>query len=188
MVDPVTDALRQARAWWRHAAVGYGACPGPRRSAAAALGILLVLAMLAACGASASETDTQRIELAGERFELELALTPEARHQGLSDRASIDERGGMLFVFPEPRRLTFVMRRCLVPIDLIYLDASGRVVNTHAMTVEPYDTPDAELKPYASRYPAQFAIELRGGWLEELDLEAGDKVELPRDRLKAAAR
>ena len=79
------------------------------------------------------------------------------------------------------------MRRCLVPIDIVFLDAGGRVVAMHEMEVEPYDTPSAELTPYPSRYPAQFAIEVRGGWLDRLDVELGDRVELPREALKARA-
>ncbi|MFP3422318.1 DUF192 domain-containing protein, partial [Bacillus sp. SIMBA_161] len=85
----------------------------------------------------------------------------------------------MLFVFPDARVRRFVMRKCLVPIDIVFLDAAGRIVAMHEMAVEPYDTPESELKRYSSRYPAQFAIELRGGWLERLELETGEKVALP---------
>jgi len=93
----------------------------------------------------------------------------------------------MLFVFAHPRKLAFVMRRCLVPIDIIFLDAGGRVVQTHAMAVEPYDTPEWNLKRYSSRYAAQFAIELRGGTLEKLKVKVGDKIDLPLKELKQRA-
>lgn len=58
----------------------------------------------------------------------------------------------------------------------------------HAMEVEPYDTPESAWQRYSSRYPAQFAIELRGGWLERLGLNRGDRVELPLTRLKERSR
>lgn len=151
--------------------------------------LLLLLLVVAGCGSSAAsgERTTQRVEIDGEAFELELALTPKQRYRGLSDVAEIPERGGMLFVFPEAAKRTFVMRRCLVPIDIVFLDAGGRVVAMHEMTVEPYDTPNRELTPYPSRYAAQFAIELRVGWLDRLEVELGDRVELPRETLKARA-
>ena len=41
---------------------------------------------------------------------------------------------------------------------------------------------------YSSRFPAQFAIELRSGWLEKLDLHVDEKIELDLPRLKARAR
>lgn len=170
---------------------------GPGRFAPASLGegvgrvlTLWAVLLLAGCGSSTAAGDaaaTQRVTLDGERFELELASTPEARYQGLSDRGSIPEHGGMLFVFPQPGLRAFVMRKCLTPIDLVFLDAGGRIVAMHEMAVEPYDTPSHELKRYWSEYPAQFAIELRGGWLERLELETGEKVELPLEALKARA-
>ncbi|MEX0655447.1 MAG: DUF192 domain-containing protein [Phycisphaeraceae bacterium] len=130
---------------------------------------------------------TQTVEIAGRTFELELALTPASRHRGLSDRAEIAEDGGMLFVFPEPRQLSFVMRDCLVPIDLIYLDGAGRIVRTHAMEVEPYGRADWLLTPYHSGEPAQFVIELRGGMVADLGLRRGQRIDLPADELKARA-
>ncbi len=129
--------------------------------------------------AAASAKDTRRVTIAGRTFELELADTPAERYQGLSDRASIPKDGGMLFVFPGEARRSFVMRRCLVPIDLIYMDAQGRVLNTYQMTVEPYNRSDGELTSYRSDGKAQYVIELRGGTLDELNLSRGDRVDLP---------
>ena len=94
----------------------------------------------------------------------------------------------MLFVFPEAARRQFVMRKCLVPIDIIFLDANGRIVKMHEMPVVPYDTPDSTLVRYSSKYPAQFAIELAGGQLRQLSLSEGEKVELPLKSLKERAR
>ena len=141
----------------------------------------------AANAPSSSETETRAVTIAGRTFDLELATTRAARYQGLSDRASIPEDGGMLFVFPDEAERSFVMRRCLVPIDLIYLDAEGRVLNTHQMTVEPYDRPEWQLTSYRSDGKAQYVIELRGGTLDELDLSRGDRVDLPTG-LKPRAR
>lgn len=170
----------------------------PDRGCNAARLLLAVVAALAVAGCSSSEAErqlspqtglpTQRVEIAGRTFELELALDERSRMRGLSDRESIAEDGGMLFVFPEPQRLTFVMRDCLVPIDLIYLDGAGRVVQTHAMEVEPYGRSDWLLTPYRSGEPAQFAIELRGGLVAELGVRRGQRIELPLAELKGRAR
>ena len=130
---------------------------------------------------------TLRVTIAGKRFDLELALTPQQRHQGLSDRQSIADDGGMLFAFDEPDVLGFVMRRCKVPIDIIYLSPTGRIVQTHEMQVEPYDTPDSLLKTYSSVYPALIAIELKAGSIRALGLREGQAIELPIDDLKRRA-
>lgn len=141
-----------------------------------------------AADAPAQGAETQRVVIDGRTFDLELALDQAARYKGLSDCATIPEDGGMLFVFPSAAERAFVMRRCLVPIDLIYLGPNGRVVSMHRMAVEPYDTPEAELKRYPSGWPAQFVIELKGGTLDELDLAPGERVALPAEALKRRAR
>ena len=94
----------------------------------------------------------------------------------------------MLFVFTEPEVSNFVMRKCYVPIDIVFLDPSGRVVQMHEMAVEPYDTPEEKLVRYGSKWPAQFAIELRGGTLKKLTLKEGDRVEMPTRELIKRAR
>lgn len=145
--------------------------------------VLMVLALIA-CTPQQSEK-TLPITIADKTFHLEPAVTMNQRFQGLSDRKEIAKDGGMLFVFAEARERTFVMRKCYVPIDIIFLDPGQRIVAMHAMQVEPYDTPEDKLKPYSSRWPAMYAIELAGGTLEKLKLKAGDKIpfELP-DNLK----
>jgi len=141
------------------------------------------------CAERSTITAPLPVEIGERTFELELALTPGERYQGLSDREHIPADGGMLFVFPDDRVRVqrFVMRQCLVPIDIIFLDPGQRIVAMHEMQVEPYDTPEGQLTPYASRYPAQYAIELAGGTLRELGLSEGERIDLPAERLKAAA-
>ena len=132
---------------------------------------------------------TLPVTIKGEAFELELALTQASREQGLSDRPSIAADGGMLFVFPREEQRAFVMRRCLVPIDIAFLNAQGKVVWMHAMQVEADpDAPDNRLKHYISHYPAQFAIELKEGTLRRLGLKQEDQIDLPLEELKAHTR
>jgi len=154
---------------------------------------LLLLLAAASCAPSVDPgqtADTARIEIAGRPFTLELALDDAQREQGLSDRQAIAPDGGMLFVFPDNQIAvrTFVMRRCLVPIDIIFLDPDGRIVAMHEMAVEPYDTLEDDLVRYSSRYPAQFVIELAGGTLDTLGLKVGQRIEFERAGLKARAR
>ena len=129
--------------------------------------------------------ETLAVEIAGETFDLELALDRESQTQGLSDRTSISLDGGMLFAFPEARPRQFVMRRCFTPIDLIFLSPSCRVVAMHAMPVEddPHK-PEDQLTRYPSRYPAQYAIELAGGSIERLGVRLGEEIPLPQEALK----
>ena len=113
----------------------------------------------------------------------------------LGGREFIEPDGGMIFVFPRARVLQFVMRDCLVPIDIIFLDPAGRVIATHQMAVEePRRENESEiayesrLNRYSSRYTAQFAIELAGGTLDSLAVQTGQRVGIDTEALKKLAR
>jgi uncharacterized membrane protein (UPF0127 family) len=124
------------------------------------------------------EDDRVGVDLGGVRFIAELAADPATQQRGLSGRERIDALGGMLFAYPSPRPLQFVMRDCLVPIDIAFLDRAGRVVAVHAMGVEtprqPWETKrqyEARLPRYTSPPEALFALEVAGGRLAELGVE-----------------
>lgn len=132
----------------------------------------------------------ERVVIAGRPFTLELVADDATRMKGLGDRTSIPEDGGMLFSFPDSRIRQFVMRDCLVPIDIIFLDADGRIVAMHHMPIEDPKRDDEDamqyelrLARYSSRYNARYAIELKGGMLENLDLQAGQQIRMDTKRL-----
>ena len=123
-----------------------------------------------------------QVAIAGRIFDLEIALDRLSRHRGLGGRSAIAPYGGMLFSWKQPRQLSMVMRDCAIPIDVAFLDSRGRVVALHAMTPESPrgedETPfvyESRLRVYSSGKPAQHAVELSGGRLEELGVGIGDQ-------------
>jgi uncharacterized membrane protein (UPF0127 family) len=147
--------------------------------------LCVVLAAAAAARADSAAPPVLWVPLGGESFRLELALDPETRQLGLSGRPHIAANEGMLFVFPRPRPLAMVMRDCPVPIDVVFVDASGVVVAVHEMRPETPRGPDesrlayeARLPQYPSPVPAQLAIEVAGGRLRQLGIEPGDRIAL----------
>jgi uncharacterized membrane protein (UPF0127 family) len=137
---------------------------------------------------------TEEVTISGRTFKLELAVTPDTRFKGLSFRETIAEDGGMLFVFPRPQTTAFVMRDCPVPIDIIYLDATGRIINMHKMVPDrrkPGESDsdyEARLTKYPSGYDTQFVIELKGNTLDALKLQKFDKIKLDIPKLKKMAK
>lgn len=163
-------------------------------------GLLAACVLLCGCAdPNPAPAGFERVTIDGTTFTLELAADGDSRVQGLSGRDSIPEDGGMLFVFPQSQLRYFVMRDCFVPIDIIFLDGAGRVTMTHAMLPEPRQEGEGEvgemnaayearLKRYTSRFSAQFAIELKGGMLETLDVSSGDQIDLDTERLRRLAK
>lgn len=155
---------------------------GPTRLLAFAAIVLPLL--VTGCG-DGSGARYETVRIGGERFRLELAVTPAERRRGMAGREHVAADGGMLFVFDRPEVLNFWMKGCLIPLDIIFIDASGRIVSTHTMPVPEPGTPDRELPRYSSYYPAQFAIEVKAGTVDRLGLEESERIDLPIQRLTA---
>lgn len=140
-------------------------------------------------------TVIEKVTIDGRTFNLELVADAPSRLRGLGGRTEIAADGGMLFVFPESRGLAFVMRDCLVAIDVIFLDSEGVITAMHTMPPEDPKRDDEtdfmyenRLKRYSSRFSAQFAIELAGGTKDGLNIKIGDRIALDVARLKRLAK
>lgn len=148
-----------------------------------------------ACEESQGPEGRERVVIQGETFWLEPALDADTRNKGLGGRTEIDAHGGMVFTFTQAMQLYFVMRDCLVDIDIAFLDGTGRVTAIHEMPIEEPQREDESdldyenrLVRYPSKFSAQFVIEVASGTLKRLGLKNGDLVELDTVSLKARAR
>lgn len=157
------------------------------------------LAVLVSIGCTACDQPVPdgrvRVVIKGEDFNLEPAVTPPKQAKGLGQRDSLEPDGGMIFFFPVPRRREFVMRDCIIPIDIAYTDDAGRVLALYAMEVEPPRAEDESqrdyelrLKRYPSRAPVRVAIEVAGGTWARLGLAEGDRIAFDIDELKQLMR
>lgn len=159
----------------------------------AAIAPIAIVACAVAPGCSkapAAPPGFEVVQIGDRTFTLELVADEASRTLGLGGRTEVPEDGGMLFSFPDSKIRHFVMRDCLVPIDIIFLDHAGNITATHHMPVEPPQTGDEtdrqyelRLKRYGSRFNARYAIELQGGMLENLDLQPGQTIKLDTARL-----
>ena len=114
------------------------------------------------------------MSLRGRVFQLEIAATPEDLARGLMERESLDADAGMLFVFSSEFTLSFWMKNTLIPLDILYLDMAGVIVDIQTMHPQP-GVPDTELTRYPSAAPAQYAVEINAGLAAEHGFEVGDQ-------------
>ncbi|MFH0944629.1 MAG: DUF192 domain-containing protein [Planctomycetota bacterium] len=122
------------------------------------------------------------LELAGQKIEVELAVTNQGQAYGLMFVEDLPEDKGMLFVYPVPHRMRFWMRNTKIPLDIAYIAELGdecRVVNIHS-GMRPYQ----EDPVYPSLGICRFALELRDGWAGRHGLKAGDLVKIPAEVLQ----
>ena len=102
---------------------------------------------------------------------VEVASTREQRYNGLSFRTKLGINQGMLFVYSEPRQLTFTMRNTLLPLSIAYIDANLVIHEILDMDVGP-----GQLFP--SSGVVKYALEVNQGWFEQHGITAGTRVQL----------
>ncbi len=132
----------------------------------------LVVYFAGTCTAIAAEP-THWVELAGTRYEVELAADDHSRMRGLMFRESMPSGNGMLFVFEGEYPQSFWMKNTLIALDILYFDRAGRLVSVSAQTPP---CKSAYCPSYPSSGPAQFVLELAGGESEKLTLEPGAQL------------
>jgi len=107
------------------------------------------------------------------KFTIELALSEPQREQGLMFRRSLAPDAGMLFDMDAPQTVTMWMKNTFIPLDMLFVDRSGRIVDIHERAV-PQST-----DIISSRAAARYVIELNGGTAERLGIKIGDRVTSP---------
>jgi uncharacterized membrane protein (UPF0127 family) len=149
---------------------------GWRRPSPARAITLLAAALLAAVAAAAAAgLDPLTIETARGplEFQVELAATPAERARGLMFRDRLADDHGMLFDFGEPQQVAMWMRNTFIPLDILFIEADGRIRRI-ARNAEPLSD-----KVIASGGPVTAVLELRGGLTSERGIEPGDRVVHP---------
>jgi uncharacterized protein len=107
------------------------------------------------------------------QFKIEVAETPAQMTQGLMFRKSLAPDAGMLFDYKQPTVATMWMRNTLIPLDMLFVDAQGQILNIHQRAVP------QSLDVIAAAAPVRVVIELNGGTAERLGIEPGDQVIYP---------
>ena len=152
--------------------------PGP-------VGAALSLALLLSCSGPATPPEpwpatqlpTTAVTLPNGRIiEAELALTPEEQARGLMYRSHLADDRGMLFVGDRAAPRSFWMYRCLIPLDMIWMDGARRIVEiVHA--APPCRDPDpANCPSYGGNVNSVYVLELAAGQADANGLRVGDRV------------
>jgi uncharacterized membrane protein (UPF0127 family) len=103
-------------------------------------------------------------------FHVEVARSEAERSRGLMFRSSLPLRGGMIFIYKSPDILAMWMKNTLIPLDMLFIDQTGRIVNIVKNT-----TPQS-LDVIRSAGPVLAVLEIAGGASDQLGIKAGDSV------------
>jgi uncharacterized membrane protein (UPF0127 family) len=142
----------------------------------------LVLALLLAWNGAALAAEDGPVSFGRSRLSLvasdgqsypivvEVARTPEQLSHGLMFRRALPNGSGMLFDFGAPRPVQMWMKNTLIPLDMLFIDAHGRVVSIDE------DAAPGTLTPRGPASPVLAVLELPAGTARRLQIHPGDRV------------
>ncbi len=118
------------------------------------------------------------VEIGGNQVKVEVARTPAQRAKGLMFRTNLAENAGMLFIFENEAKHGFWMANTKIPLDIIWIDSTGKIVDISKNTPPCTETGNmqAMCKTYKPRVRALYVLEVNGGWTEGNGAKIGDKV------------
>lgn len=122
---------------------------------------------------SCNSEELYEISIEGHTFQVEAADTPQERQRGLMGRTDLGANRGMLFIFPEDRRLSFWMKNTPLPLSIAYITSSGIIREIH--TMEPHSR-----RAVSSGSSLRYALEVNQGRFAELGIKEGAQVVFSR--------
>lgn len=103
-------------------------------------------------------------------FDVEIADTDRKRQLGLMYRKNLNPDAGMLFIFKTDARHAFWMKNTSIPLDILFIDNNGKVVDTKE-NMAPLST-----KIHKPAFPCRYALEMMAGNIQNLGIRIGDSV------------
>ena len=121
---------------------------------------------------------SDEIEIHGYPFTVELAKTRHEKAKGLSGRRHVPNGTGMLF-FMNGGPAKFHMKNTHVPLDILFLDKNGTVIE------------QSQMQPYTGKSSCSkdvhYALELPMGTCQSIDVKVGDTFDLGKNSLIRSA-
>lgn len=97
----------------------------------------------------------------------EIARRPIEIQTGMMWRTNMAEMDGMLFVFPNPSKVSFWMRNTLLPLSCAYIDSEGTILELHHMK------PKDETSIPSASDRVRYVLEMNQGWFDRHGVKPG---------------
>ena len=133
---------------------------------------LLGTSLLATDLASAAELHPLEIvtKTGVQVFSVEEAKTDAERERGLMFRTALPEGQGMIFDFSPEQNVSMWMKNTLIPLDMIFIRADGRILRVAENT----KTQSEDI--ISSGGPVRAVVEVIAGTARKYGIAAGDRV------------
>ena len=105
-----------------------------------------------------------KVSIGNASFYLSVADTDGTRQRGLADVAAMPRDNGMIFIFDDIANHKFWMKDTLIPLQILFI-RECTIVDIQEMGIE--DNPSDPIRTYLPRVPADKAIELNSGTVDQ---------------------
>ncbi len=116
----------------------------------------------------------RQLTLGSQVFHFSVADDPETRRKGLMGR-ELAPQSGMLFDFPLGTRPAIWMHNMQISLDLLFVDAEGRIQHLFAEVPPCRQTP---CNIYQASEPLRYVLEVPAGTAQALGLKQGDQLDM----------
>jgi uncharacterized membrane protein (UPF0127 family) len=89
---------------------------------------------------------------------------------GLMNRKALEPDHGMLFIFPFPKQATFWMHNTSIPLDLVFLNTDGVILEI--LPLVPFE----EKRVASKSDQVAYALEVNRDWFASRRLKPGLKI------------
>ncbi len=104
---------------------------------------------------------------------LEFAQTPYELEHGLSDRPSLPEQSGLLFIFREPGLYNFWMKDMHFPLDIFWINSAHQVI-----AIDENVAPSTYPHTFAPPSPVLYVLEANAGFASTYNVAIGDSLQI----------
>lgn len=141
---------------------------------------MAAIVVLGACSRSpesvSSVLNLKEITLpGGQKISAEVMILEIDMMRGMMFRDSLAPDRGMLFVHSQAGNHSYWMYQVRIPLDIIWMDSSRRIVEISANT-PPCQSKASECPKYGGSVPAQYVLELAGGMAGKYGLQQGQYI------------
>ena len=112
-----------------------------------------------------------KLKIKDTEITVKTATTEEEQKIGLQNTMKLDEKEGMLFVYPEVKEVAMWMDKTSIPLDMIFVNQYNKIVKI--VSRKPNDKS-------LSKSLAKLVIEVNYGFCKRHNIKIGDSISLPQ--------
>ena len=113
------------------------------------------------------------IQINGASIDVELVDTPQTREKGLSNRKTLENSKGMLFIFDNASQYGFWMKDMNFAIDIVWIDE-----NLHIIDIDKEVSPETFPKIFYPEKEVKYVLEIPAGASDKYHFEIGAVIQL----------